>query len=156
MSWSYDETNLDTETSAGRINVVRFLIGDTDTNDQLVQNEEITFALGQSSENVYYGAAFCANTLAAKFARLVDTELDGALSSKYSGLYKKFRGLSLQLKQDAVRQSGRAFNVYAGGINIPTIESVRKDRNRPSSSFKVDMFRNGIDPDEDYYNDDSY
>ena len=34
MAWTYDETDLVTTTSSGRLNVVRLLIGDTDTNDQ--------------------------------------------------------------------------------------------------------------------------
>ena len=45
MSWSYDPTDLNTTTASGRLNTVRFLVGDTDTNDQKVQNEEIEFSL---------------------------------------------------------------------------------------------------------------
>ena len=42
MAWSYNPTDLDTLTASGRINTVRLLVGDTDTTDQQVQNEEIT------------------------------------------------------------------------------------------------------------------
>ena len=52
MAWSYDATNLGTSTVAERLNSVRLLVGDTDTNDQQVQNEEIIFALNQTSDNV--------------------------------------------------------------------------------------------------------
>ena len=45
MAWSYSVADLNTTTSSGRLNTVRLLVGDTDTSDQLVQNEEITFAL---------------------------------------------------------------------------------------------------------------
>ena len=48
MAWSYDATDLGTSTASGRLNSVRLLVGDTDTNDQQVQNEEITFALAQT------------------------------------------------------------------------------------------------------------
>jgi hypothetical protein len=37
MAWSYDETDLGTTTASGRLNSVRLLLGDTDTNDQQVQ-----------------------------------------------------------------------------------------------------------------------
>ena len=43
MAWTYDETDLDKTTTSGRLNVVRLLIGDTDTNDQLVKNERDHF-----------------------------------------------------------------------------------------------------------------
>ena len=45
MAWTYDETDLDKTTTSGRLNVVRLLIGDTDTNDQLVKNEEIIYVI---------------------------------------------------------------------------------------------------------------
>jgi hypothetical protein len=45
MAWSYNPSNLGTDTGAERLNVVRYLVGDTDVNDQQVQDEEITFAL---------------------------------------------------------------------------------------------------------------
>ena len=49
MAWSYDATDLGTGTVSGRLNSVRLLVGDTDTNDQQVQNEEVIFALAQTS-----------------------------------------------------------------------------------------------------------
>ena len=53
MAWSYDESDLETTSTFGRINAVRLLVGDTDSNDQQVQNEEIVFALTQTNNNVY-------------------------------------------------------------------------------------------------------
>ena len=50
MSWSYSPSDLNTTTASGRLNTVRLLVGDTDTTDQLVQNEEITFALSQTGD----------------------------------------------------------------------------------------------------------
>ena len=42
MTWSYDATDLDTETNSGRLNSVRYLVGDTQTSDEQVQNEEVS------------------------------------------------------------------------------------------------------------------
>jgi len=74
MAWTYDETDLDKTTTSGRLNVVRLLIGDTDTNDQLVKNEEITFALSESNNNVYFAGSWAASVIASLFARKVDTK----------------------------------------------------------------------------------
>ena len=35
MAWSYEETDLTTDTDTGRLNSVRLLVGDTDELDQL-------------------------------------------------------------------------------------------------------------------------
>jgi len=153
MSWSYDATNLDTDDLSGRTNVVRFLVGDTDTTDQLIQNEEIAFALGQTNNNVYYAASQCAMALSSKFARQVDTQLDGALSADYDNLSKKYRELSFQLKQEGLRNSGRSFSVYAGGLTVSGIDAVRQNTNRVRPAFRRDRFKNGVDSVEDYYND---
>jgi len=83
MAFSYDETNLSTDTAAGRLNAVRLLVGDTDTTDQQIQDEEITFALSQNGNNVYLTASWVARSIAAKYARLVDTDLDGQLAESY-------------------------------------------------------------------------
>lgn len=153
MSWSYDETNLTTDDLSGRINVVRFLVGDTDSDDQLVQNEEVIFALGQTNNNTYYAAAQCAMALSSKFARKVDIKLDGALAGQYGELSKKYRELAFQLKQDGLRNSGRSFSIVAGGLTVSSIDSARSNTNRVQPSFRRDRFKNGEQPTGDYYND---
>jgi hypothetical protein len=106
MSFSYDASNISTSTFAGRLNAVRLIVGDTDSSDPLVQNEEILFALTQASNNIYYAGSWIANAIGSKFARLVDTQLDGAISSKYSDLTKKYSALSSKLRQEGQRFSG--------------------------------------------------
>ena len=78
MSWSYDPTDLDTTTASGRLNTVRLLVGDTDTIDQQVQDEEVTFALSENGNNVYYSGAWIARAIASKYSRQVTTQLSGA------------------------------------------------------------------------------
>ena len=73
MAWSYDPTDLDKDTASGRLNTVRLLVGDTDTSDQQAQNEEITFALSETNNNVYYAASWVARTVASQYARKVNT-----------------------------------------------------------------------------------
>ena len=70
MAWSYDERNLNTTDALGRLNATRFLIGDTNEDDQQVQDEEVAFALAQANNNTYFAGAFLCRTIAAKYAAL--------------------------------------------------------------------------------------
>ena len=97
MSWSYDSADLSTSTLSGQLNSTRFLLGDTNTNDQQVENEEVLFALAQNGYNIYKSAAWLARSLAAKYAKKVDIDLDGALSGAYSQLQEHFYALAGQL-----------------------------------------------------------
>jgi hypothetical protein len=141
LSWSYDPTDLDTTTSSGRLNTVRLLLGDTDTNDQQVQNEEVTFALAQTNDSVYFAAAWLARTVAAQYARKVNTQLDGALSADYSDLQKQYINLAEALEYQG-KKSGAVLGVVAGGITKSGINTVRDNTNRVEGSFRRDRFRN--------------
>jgi hypothetical protein len=66
MSWSYDPTDLNTTTASGRLNTVRLLVGDTDTDDQQLQDEEITFSLSETGDSAYLAAAWSARAVASK------------------------------------------------------------------------------------------
>ena len=139
MAFSYDETNLGTDTAAGRLNAVRLLVGDTDTNDQQVQNEEITFALAQNGDNIYLSASWVARSIAAKYARLVDTDLDGQLSESYSQLQKHYKGLSDTLEYQGKTTSG-GIGFVAGGLSKATMKGIELDTDRAGSRIKRDQF----------------
>ena len=141
MSWSYDPTNLDTTTASGRLNSVRLLVGDTDTLDQQKQNEEITFALAENSNNVYYSGAWIARAIASMYSRKVNTELSGALKADYSDLSKQYKTLADTLEYQG-KTSGAAIGVLAGGITKSRVEAVRADTNRIEGSFRRDRFKN--------------
>ena len=141
MSWSYDSTDLDTTTASGRLNTVRLLLGDTDTLDQQVQNEEITFALSQTNDNVYFAAAWLARTVASQYARRVDMQLDGALRANYSDLAKQYTSLAETLEYQG-KKAGAIIGVVAGGITKSGIEAVRGNTDRIEGSFRRDRFRN--------------
>jgi orotate phosphoribosyltransferase-like protein len=141
MAWSYDVTDLDTSTASGRLNTVRLLIGDTDTLDQQVQNEEITFALSESGDNVYYAAAWAARAISSKYSRRVTTQLDGALSANYSDLAKQYKSLADDLEYQG-KTSGAVIGVLAGGITKSQIQAVRANTNRIEGSFRRDRFKN--------------
>ena len=152
MAWTYDESVLTTTTAAGRLNVVRLLIGDTDTNDQLIKDEEITFALSQANDNVYFSASWSARTISAQFARRVTTKLDGALSSNYSDLAKQYKALSDDLREQGQKYSMTSSSLRAGGISKAAIKANRQLTDRPDPAFHKGQFDNPPS-DEQYISD---
>tara|TARA_R110002126_G_scaffold93333_3_gene221185 strand:+ start:296 stop:751 length:456 start_codon:yes stop_codon:yes gene_type:complete len=141
MSWSYDPTDLNTTTASGRLNSVRLLVGDTDTLDQQKANEEITFALSETGNNVYYAGAWTARAIASKYSRQVNTEISGALKADYSDLAAQYKTLADSLEYQG-KTSGASVGVLAGGITKSGIEAVRTDTNRIEGSFRRDRFKN--------------
>lgn len=141
MAWSYDASDLDTTTASGRLNTVRLLLGDTDTLDQQVQNEEITFSLSQTNDNVYFAAAWLARTVASQYARKVNVQLDGSLSADYSDLAKQYTSLAETLEYQG-KKAGAIIGVVAGGLTKSDINAVRTNTDRIEGSFRRDRFRN--------------
>lgn len=151
MAWTYSSDDLDTATSAGQLNVVRLLVGDTDTLDQQVQDAEVEFALAQSNSNVYSAASWCATVVAAKYARRVTSQLDGALQADYSDLQKHYTTLSEQLDSQSKKYNS-TLGVSAGGISKVVMETVRNSPIRPTPSFTRDRFKYPPAEDDVYFN----
>jgi glycerate-2-kinase len=141
MAWSYDPTDLDNTTASGRLNIVRLLVGDTDTVDQQVQNEEITFGLSENNNNIYLSASWVARAISSKYSRQVTTSLDGALSADYSDLAKQYQTLADQLEYQG-KTNGASVGILAGGITKTQVEGVRANTNRIEGSFRRDRFKN--------------
>lgn len=141
MAWSYDPTDLDNTTANGRLNIVRLLVGDTDTVDQQVQNEEITFGLSENNNNIYLSASWIARAISSKYSRQVTTSLDGALSADYSDLAKQYQTLADQLEYQG-KTNGASVGILAGGITKTQVEGVRANTNRIEGSFRRDRFKN--------------
>jgi hypothetical protein len=98
MTWSYSGNPASSTRDA-----VRFLISDTDTNDQLLSNEEIDYTIS-SSGSLYQAAHDCAYAIASSFARLASSKSVGDLSISYNDRAASFyqvadRMLDLQAKR---------------------------------------------------------
>ena len=102
MGWTYSG-----DPSASGRDEVRFLIGDTDQDDQLLTDEEIDYTItvypddGTSYSN-YRAAAECARSLAAKYARLVNKTV-GSLSLQYGTRAEQFRELASMLDDQGLK-----------------------------------------------------
>jgi len=141
MAWSYDPTDLNTTTASGRLNTVRFLVGDTNTNNQQVQNEEITFSLSQTADDVYTASAYVARSIASQYASKVNIEVDGQIKADYSDLYEHYKALADKLDYQA-KKVGARLGVSAGGITKTQVELARSNTNRVGPEFRRDRFWN--------------
>ena len=96
MTWTYDG-----DPTQDRTAEVRFLVGDTDQTDPLVQDEEIEFVLTQyvpvEGSPAWLAAAHVADGIAAKFARKADRSL-GSLSISASQQRDHYRELAADLR----------------------------------------------------------
>jgi len=144
MSWSYTSTNLNTTDAIGRLNAVRFLVGDTDQSDPQVQDEEIFFALAQTSNDIYSAGSYIARSLSAKYSRLVDIELDGELSESYSQLREHYASLSEDISAQKVAAGNVSVGIAGGGL------PAAGKTNREFWVNQFDFFAQDKDPNSDY------
>lgn len=131
MAWSYSG-----DPSSSDLDSVRFLVGDTDINDQQLQDEEINYLLAQNGNNVYLSAAAAANAIAAKFARLVDKSV-GDLKLNFSQRQAAYATLAKELE---VKGAQRVGVPYAGGISLSDKDKDQEDTDLVQPTFKRDQF----------------
>lgn len=129
MTWSYSG-----DPSESDLNEVRFLVGDTDSTDQLLTDEEIEWALTEESNTILV-AAKLARALAAKYSRKVDKSV-GDLKISYSQLSKQFSSLADDLEDKGGIASGLP---YLGGISKDDKDNIREDDDRVRPAFSRDM-----------------
>lgn len=144
MSWSYTSANLNTTNAIGRLNSVRFLVGDTDQSDPQVQDEEIFFALAQTSDDIYTAGSYIAKSLAAKYSRLVDIELDGELSESYSQLRENYEALAEKINALKIAAGNVSIGIAGGGL------PAAGKTNREFWVNQFDFFAQDVDRNSDY------
>lgn len=113
---------------------VRFLVGDIDDNDILLQDEDINFLL-EEEDNVYYAAAEAAERIAAKFAREIDATAEGQ-NYRGSQLFSHYKELAERLRYLARRQNAKGAEPYAGGLSHHEREMDDADPDLVRSAFR--------------------
>ena len=98
MSWSYDFNALSTP-----LNAVRLLIGDTDTTNQQMQNEEIAFFLLQYSGGLTYldqirTAIDCVSVMGQRLSDQIEEEETGDIRVKLFARKGQLSDLLTKLK----------------------------------------------------------
>ena len=100
MAWSYSGNP-----GASDLDLIRFLIQDTDTNDQLFSNEELTY-LNTTYGDPYSAAIAAVTSLIAKGSRVAEeskTVGDLSLSVKSGALVAQWQTLLRSLKEERFR-----------------------------------------------------
>ncbi len=132
--------------SASALAAIRFLIGDTDTNDQLLQDAEIEWVNNQitgsdsSTDSLYTTSYRCMITIASKFSRLADQsvgEMSVSMSQKAAGA----RAQAKELKALATRE-GDVPTPYAGNITISDRDIDRDNSDLIQPWIKAGQFGN--------------
>ena len=144
MAWSYSG---DPDSSA--LDSIRFLIGDTDTNDQLLANEEISWVNSQvsgsttSTDSIYTVAYRCMIAIASKFSRLADQ----AVGDMRVSMAQKSRGAREQAKEllRLAESEGGTPTPYSGGITISDKELDLDNSDLVKPFFQSGQFANTSD-----------
>lgn len=106
MTWTYDPTKLgerngENLTDAAKLAGVRFLVGDTDAEDHLVEDEEIQYVISTwyaKEGTLEWVASVVADTIANRYAREVSYSADG-VSIGLGPVAEQFRALAAALRQ---------------------------------------------------------
>lgn len=129
MSWTYSG-----DPSASSLDEVRFLIGDTDTTDQLLQDAEVTYAITKYTDPLQAAVSLCVQ-LAAKFARLVDVA-DDTVKAAFSQRSKGFASLADTLKQQLMTP---LVGPWAGSFSLDYQKQVASDVSMVQPQFTIGM-----------------
>lgn len=131
MGWSY---NVSLIYNYGK-DYIRFLVGDTQTTDQQLQDEEILATMATRS-TPYGAAAELCLALSTKFSRMVDQSA-GSFKIAYSNMAKAYASRALQYEQKAALEGSG--NPYAGGISIADMQSQEGNSDRVNPIFTIGM-----------------
>ncbi len=130
MAWTYSG-----DPAASDLDQVRFRIGDTDTDDQQLQDAEINWAIAEETD-LDLAAATSALAIAAKYARLADKEV-GDLQIQYSQRQKHYQDLAKGLSADAAITNATP---YAGGQSISDKQIDEDDVDNVKPAFQKGQF----------------
>lgn len=130
MTWSYSASSTTTR------NRIRRLIGDADTNDQKLTDEEID-DFATLFGGLFFAAASCADAVAGKYASKEDRSV-GDLRLSSSQKAKAFSALATRLRVQGV---GTDATPYAGGLSIDDKDAVEEDSDRVQPAFTREQFR---------------
>ena len=133
FTWSYSGNPASSDKDA-----VRFIIGDTDSNDQLVSDEEIAYAVSVRG-SVFLGAAMVAKSIASRYARNVDKAV-GDLKISLSQKFKAYNALAEELEEKAVNGVDATVDFFTGGISIQDKLDRQADSDRPDPYFRRGQF----------------
>ena len=145
MTWTYDPTDLSTSRAQ-----VRFRCGDTNTNEQLLTDEEIAYILSVQ-DAILLAAAQACDAIWAKLSRETDRSNLG-MSSSRSQQVQHYKDLAKQLRDEHKATEGDRAPVVGGtftGISKNERDSLRQDTDYIRPRAETDLWDNpGINHDD--------
>jgi hypothetical protein len=138
MSFSYSG-----DPSASPLDELRFWIGDTDSTDAQLSDQEVKYLLRSNNDSVTAAAIEACRRLISKYSRYVDQKT-GDIDIKYSQKIGQLEATISHIR------AGMNPVPYAGGISQSDIETVQDDDDRQGPVFSLGMMDNppsGDDPD---------
>ena len=133
MSWSYSG-----DPSSSAKDAVRFLIGDTDTCDQLLQDAEIQYLLNFYQQAPMNTAIRACEAIMTKFSRQANESV-GQVKIDFNQKYKAYRDMQRELQR---RLATEDMVPYAGGISVSDIKTKEADSDVPKPDFRKHMMEN--------------
>jgi len=145
MTWTYSG-----DPAASDLAQARFLIGDTDSDDELLQDEEIEWAIASQS-TITLAAALCLRTLSNKFSRLVTRKI-GDLAVNCSDMAKAFADRAKELDPAGVTASFLLALPSFGGLSVSGKDTLNSETDAVQPSFSRGMFdyADGDDDDDEW------
>lgn len=110
MTWTYVDPNNNARDK------VRFLIGDTDSTEPLLSDEEIAFTISEAGGSVYQGGHDACYAIAAKFSRMAQSKSVGDLSISYADRAAAYAMQAMRLLELGARREPPRVWVAAGAL----------------------------------------
>lgn len=133
MTWTYSGNP-----GASALDQVRFLLGDTDKCEQILQDAEITWVLSQYNNVPINAAIRCCEAVMAKYSRMADESV-GQVRIAFSQKRDGYRLMRRDLVNRLATEDARPF---AGGISKVQEEIVKANPDRIKPSFTRHMMEN--------------
>lgn len=133
MSWSYSGNP-----GSSAKDQVRFLIGDTISSDQLLQDAEITWLLSQYNNTPINAAIRACETIISRFSRLADESV-GQVKIQFS---QKAKGYQNTLEMLKIRLLSEDCAPFAGGISVVQKQAQEMNADRVRPDFNKHMMEN--------------
>jgi len=127
MSWTFDSTSLSTSLSQ-----VRLLIGDTNTNDQLLTDEEVNFFYSERSD-IRLAAIECCSAIIGKLSRDIDRSNLGQSATR-SQKIQHYKDLMERLR----RETSAVAEVFIGGVSVSNRDNLDSEDDFIKPAFSRD------------------
>lgn len=131
MTWTYSGAPV-----PGSVDEVRLLIGDTDSTQPQLQNEEIQYFIDKYGAG-YPAAAAAARALQGIYSRRADSQV-GEVSQSSSQIALAYKALAADLSNKAALY----VEISAGGVNVADNERADADDTQIQPAFKRGQFDN--------------